>query len=64
MSPKIDTALRLDADLMAAMRKVKADEGIPVTTQIEKAVAAWLKRRGILVKKKTDRSREGTRKRS
>jgi len=61
MSPKEATALRLDADLLAAMRGVKAREGIPVTTQIEMAVRAWLKDRGVLVK--TERKRAGTRKR-
>jgi len=64
MSPKIDTALRLDADLVAAMRRVKADDGIPITTQIEKAVADWLKRRGVVVKKKPERQRPASRKRS
>ena len=39
------TALRLDADLLAALREVKAREGIPVTAQIEFAIRAWLKAR-------------------
>lgn len=50
MSPKETTAFRIDTDLLEAMRKVKAQEGIPVTTQIEKAVREWLTKRGITAK--------------
>ena len=58
MSLKQNTALRLDKDLLAAMRKVKDTDGIPVTTQIEMAVRAWLKKtRGIVVKKRTGAAR-------
>ena len=58
MSLKQNTALRLDKDLLAAMRKVKDTDGIPVTTQIEMAVRAWLKKtRGIVVKKRTSAAR-------
>jgi hypothetical protein len=63
MSPKEATALRLDAALLEAMRKVKDTEGIPVTTQLEMAALEWLKKRGIVVKK-TERKRAVTRKRS
>jgi hypothetical protein len=61
MSPKEATALRLDVDLLEAMRKVKEAEGIPVTTQIELGVREWLKRRGVVVK--TERRRAATRRR-
>jgi hypothetical protein len=59
---KENTALRLDVDLLAAMRRVKETKGIPVTTQIEFAVRDWLKRQGVVVK--TERKRAATRKRS
>jgi hypothetical protein len=62
MSPKETTALRLDTELLAAMRAVKAAEGIPVTTQIEFAVREWLTKRGALAK--TARKRERPRKRA
>jgi hypothetical protein len=42
------TALRLDVDLLAAMRRVKVREGIPVTTQIEFAIRKWLAAKGAL----------------
>lgn len=50
VSPKTTTALRLDSDLLDAMRRVKATDGVPVTTQIEMAVRVWLKKRGVTVK--------------
>jgi hypothetical protein len=61
MSPKETTALRLDRTLLATMRRVKQQEGIPVTTQIEMAVREWLEKRGAL--KAGDRKRAVTRKR-
>jgi hypothetical protein len=64
MSPKELAAFRIDVDLLEAMRQVKDTDGIPVTTQIEKAVADWLKRRGVVVKKKAERKRPAGRKRS
>ena len=62
MSPKESTALRIDVDLLEAMRAVKDREGIPVTTQIEMAVREWLKSRGVVVNK-AERKRASTRKR-
>ncbi len=63
MSPKETTALRIDTELLEAMRDVKDRDGIPVTTQIEMACREWLKKRGITVVK-PERKRAGTRKRS
>ena len=48
---KTTAAFRLDPALLNAMRGVKDTDGIPVTTQIEMAVRAWLKTRGIIVPK-------------
>lgn len=48
MSPKTTTALRLDNELLEAMRSLKAAEGVPVTTQVEMAVREWLAKRGAL----------------
>jgi hypothetical protein len=50
VSPKKTTALRLDTDLLEAMRRVKATDGVPVTTQIEMAVREWLRKRAGNVK--------------
>ena len=60
MSPKETTALRIDVDLLAAMRQLKEDKGIPVTTQIEMAVRDWLKREYGIVAKKSPNRRAGT----
>ena len=49
MSPKELTAFRMAPELMKAMRAVKAKEGIPVAVQIDFAVRAWLKKKGITV---------------
>lgn len=62
MSPKETTALRLDTDLLEAMRNVRDKDGIPVTTQIEMAVREWLVKRGALGK--AARKRAVTRKRA
>jgi hypothetical protein len=62
MSPKTMTAVRLDSTLLDTMRRVKEEEGIPVTTQIEMAVREWLIDRGALAK--TARKRAGTRQRA
>lgn len=55
MSPKEMTALRLDPDVLDAMRRFKERDGVPITIQIEKAVTEWLSRRGIVVKKAAPR---------
>ena len=63
MTQKALTALRIDPDLLEAMRELKERRGVPVTTQFELAARAWLKREyGISVK--SERRRAGTRKRS
>jgi hypothetical protein len=59
MSPKTTTALRLDDELLEAMRSVKATEGIPVTTQIEMAVREWLAKRGSVKPAAKRRTRKG-----
>ena len=47
--PKTLTALRLDPDLLDAMRRVKAQEGIPMAVQVDFACREWLKRKGVKV---------------
>lgn len=55
-------AFRMAPELMRAMRAVKEKDGVPVSEQIDRAVRAWLKARGVTVKK-TERKRAVTRKR-
>ena len=63
MSPKELMAFRLPANLMKAMREIKDKERIPITSQIELAVEAWLKARGVKVEK-AERERRASRRRS
>lgn len=44
------TALRLDVELMKAGKRLKAEEGIPVTVQIEMAWREWLEKRSGALK--------------
>lgn len=48
--PKALTGFRIDAELLTAAQRVRDDEGIPVTVQIEKGLRAWLERRGSMPK--------------
>ena len=61
MSPKELTAMRLDPGVLKAMREYRDREGVPVTTQIEKAVTEWLAKRDVIVKKRTSGTRKRTR---
>jgi hypothetical protein len=63
MSPKEMTALRLDPDVLRAMRAYKQAEGVPLVIQIEKAVTEWLAKKGVVVKKTASR-RAGTRRKA
>jgi hypothetical protein len=63
MSPKELMAFRLPPNLVKAMREISERERIPITSQIELALEAWLKARGVRVDK-TERKRADTRKRS
>ena len=58
MSPKKIAAFRLDTALLEAMRQVRRNDGIPVTTQIEMAVREWLARRGAFKAHKQRRGRQ------
>jgi len=49
-------------EVMEAMRAVKERDGVPVAKQIDFAVRAWLKKRGVTVK--PERKRAVTRTRS
>jgi hypothetical protein len=62
VSPKELTAFRMAPELMEAMRALKEKDGIPVAAQVDRAVRAYLKAKGVTVK--TDRKRAVTRKRS
>ena len=50
MSPKELTAFRMDRDLMDGARRLKDRDGIPVSVQVDRALRAWLRKKGIDVK--------------
>ena len=63
VSPKELTAFRMAPELMEALRAVKAKEGIPVAVQVDFAVRAWLKKKGVAFEAGTARKQAVTRRR-
>jgi hypothetical protein len=51
----------IDPDLAAALKRVKAKDGIGESEQIRRALRTWFRRRGVM---KTERKRSADRKRS
>jgi len=47
---------------MAGLRRVKERDGIPMAEQVHRALVAWLEQKGV--RKKPERPRAATRKRS
>lgn len=63
MSPsnKAQTAFRIDEDVLAALRAIKERDGVPISEQVRRALAEWVRLQGDV---KADRKRAATRKRS
>ena len=57
--PKELTALRLDPELLDAMRRVKAREGIPMAVQVDFALRKWLSGKGALKVRTATKARKG-----
>jgi hypothetical protein len=55
------TTFRIDEDLMEAMQRLQARDGIPLSEQIRRALRPWLEEKGVI---KAERKRASTRKRS
>jgi hypothetical protein len=56
MSPKELTAFRVEADIMAGLRRVKDRDGVPLSVQLDRALRVWLEKKGIALKaSKTNR---------
>jgi hypothetical protein len=51
MPPKELTAFRIDAGVMASLRWVKERDGIPMSIQVDRALRAWLEKKGVTPKK-------------
>ena len=62
MTPNLkSTTFRLEAELLAALQKVKERDGVPVTEQVRRGVLLWLKSKGVKVE--APRQRASTRRR-
>jgi hypothetical protein len=61
LSPKKLYTFAIDPDLAAALKRVKAKDGIGESEQIRRALRAWFQKRGVM---KAERQRAGSRKRS
>lgn len=57
-------AYRIPEELLQALQEIKERDGIPVSEQVRRALAAWVEARGIAPSAKTERKRAVTRKRS
>jgi hypothetical protein len=51
MSPKELTAFRVEADIMEGLRRVKDRDGVPLSVQVDRALRAWLDKKGVSVRK-------------
>jgi uncharacterized protein (DUF4415 family) len=60
-APKQLTALRLDDDLIEAMRRLQERDGISFSEQMRRALRPWLESKGVI--EKVGRKRAVTRKR-
>jgi uncharacterized protein (DUF4415 family) len=60
--PKQLTALRLDGDLLEAMRCLQERDGISFSEQMRRAIRPWLESKGVI--EKAGRKRVVTRRRS
>ena len=58
MSPKEMTAFRIEPELMDGLRRVKDRDGVPFSIQVDRALRAWLKKKGIVVKEPQSASRQ------
>ena len=57
MSPKELTAFRVEADIMAGLRRVKDRDGVPLSVQIDRALRVWLEAKGVTVNNPAKASR-------
>jgi hypothetical protein len=50
VSPKKAYTLKIDPELIAALRAIKARDGIGESEQIRRGIQLWLKQKGVTVK--------------
>jgi hypothetical protein len=49
MSPKEMTAFRIEPEIMDALRRVKDRDGVPLSVQVDRALRAWLDKKGVVL---------------
>jgi hypothetical protein len=62
MSPKQMTAFRLEPDIIDGLNRVKDRDGVPFSVQVDRALRAWLDKKGVTLK--TPRAVSAKRRRS
>ena len=56
MTPKTASTFRIEDELMAALRDVKARDGVPISEQVRRALVMWIESKGVNVKAPSRRS--------
>jgi hypothetical protein len=49
--PKEMTAFRIEPEIMDGLRRVKDRDGVPFSVQVDRALRAWLQKKGVSVAK-------------
>jgi hypothetical protein len=60
VSPKELTAFRIEPEIMDALRRVKDRDGVPLSVQVDRALRAWLDKKGVPVDKPKTSARAAT----
>jgi hypothetical protein len=61
VTPLRSTNFRLESELLEGLQAVRDRDGISVSEQVRRAIAVWLKQKGVTIK--AERKRAVTRKR-
>ena len=54
--PKELTAFRIAPEVLAALRAIKAHEGLPIAVQVDFALRDWLRKKGVVKAKRNQAS--------
>lgn len=63
VSPKKPYTLKIDPELLDALREIKQRDGINESEQIRRGIQLWLDSKGMTASRRAERKRAGTRKR-
>ncbi len=55
MSPLKPVNVRMDSEIIAALKVIKERDGMPISEQIRRALLAWAKSRKVAIKQGTKR---------